>query len=229
MLICPSLYYNAPVSPNSKIIINCGPTHKFLRNIESLPISSDVILLSLDLYFDINKLTDDEKFLLDQFNVSFNKVLQNFVNHFYNYNENRSYQINKMPNNVNLSFNQPLLTGNLKDNLFKIIRLIKLVKAINPSIDVLILGENDENVSKSLLIAYLMDTYNYNLTASINYLSQLMDVGFNINYYNDLLILESLKKFYQENNEIKGTILYRNKNGKRSRDEDYDNRKRIMY
>lgn len=239
--ICPTIYYGTVNSLkqeifhnyNFKIIINCLPTYKFLKHLNksNISIPTDMLMLLLDLNFDINKFNDDEKALLNEFDMKFNKILQNFINYFINYNENIDKIINKLPNNLNLNISNPILSGNLKNNLFKLTRLIKLFKIMNNSIDILIIGDNNENFSKSLLISYLMDNYNYNVNNSINYLHYKINVNFNLNYYEDLLILENLKKFYVENNEIKigSSILYNNKQGKRCReDEDYSE-KRIRF
>lgn len=239
--VSPDIYYgtlkhlnNTTFGPHDfKIIINCLPTHRFLRylqhNSQNLSISSDVIMLSLDLNFDINQYNDEEKHLLEEFLDNYNKVLQNFINYFVTYNENYSKLINELPNNLSLKLMSPLLLGNLKNNVFKLIRLIKLIKLMNNSVQVLVVGEYNENISKSLLIGNLMDTYNFPLSSSISYLQQKLPLTFNLNYYNDLLILENMKKFYQENNDLKAnsTVLYENKGGKRGRDDDYDNFKRF--
>ena len=52
-----------------------------------------------------------------------------------------------------------------------------------------------------------------------------------MNFYNDLLILESLKKFYIENNDIKqgSEILYYNKTRKRGVEEEDGDRKRLNF
>ncbi|EGV63757.1 hypothetical protein PSN45_004169 [Yamadazyma tenuis] len=232
--VCPSIYYGnlnslsdrSFANHNFKIIVNCLPTYKFLNRLDhqshGVSLSSDVIVLSLDLGFDINKYSEHEKQLLDEFTSTYNKVLQNFMSFFVTYNDNISNHIHGLPNNLNLNLQHPILTGNLKNNLFKLIRIIKLFKIINSSIEVLVVGEFNENCSKALLIGYLMDNYNYNLNACLHYLSGRVALNFNSNYYNDLLILENLKKFYRENSDIKSgsSVLFNNKDGKRARDDD---------
>lgn len=239
--ICPDIYYSTLNNFNNqnlqnhnfKIIISCLPTHKFLNHINKNPhdlsISSDVIMLSLDLNFDINQYNETEKQLLEEFMSSYGKVLQNFINYFVTYNDNYNRLINDLPNNLSLRLMNPLLLGNLKNNLFKLIRLVKLIKLINDSVEVLVIGDFNENISKSLLIGYLMDTYNFPINSSMDYLGMKMPLNFNMNYYNDLLILENLKKFHQENNDLKvdSKVLYENKEGKRGRDEDGEGVKRV--
>lgn len=239
--ISPYLYYgtlahlnNQTFGPrNFKVIINCVPTYKFLnyldKHSQSISLSSDVLVLSLDLNFDVNQYNEQENQLLDEFINHYGKLLQNMITYFVTYNENYSHLINELPNNLSLKLMNPLLLGNLKNNLFKLIRLVKLIKLINDSVEVLVVGDFNENISKSLLISYLMDTYNFPINASIEYLELRIPMNFNLNYYNDLLILENLKKFYHENNELKqnSKVLYQNKAGKRGRGDDYDNYKRV--
>lgn len=237
--ICPTIYYATPNSLkqevfnhyNFKIIINCLPTQGFLNilNESDINISTDITILSLDLNFDMDKFNPDERVLLNEFHKTYNKVLQNYLNHFITYNPAYLDLSNKLPENTTLQLSAPILTGNIKNNLFKLIRFITLFRIIDESIDVLIIGEANENVSKSLIVAYLMDTYNYNLSASLNYLSYKINFKFNLNYYNDLLLVENLKEFYHENIEIKrgSEVLYNNKLGKRSRDDATIGKKRI--
>lgn len=241
--VSPSIYYgnlnslsdNIFVNHNFKIIINCLPTHKFLHRVNDstnkLSLSSDVMILSLDLNFDINEYSEYEKHLLNEFTIHYDKIMKNFINYFVNYNDKLKNHVHELPNNLNINLQLSILTGNLKNCLFKLVRIIKLFKVMNNSIDILVVGEFNENFSKALLISYLMDTYNYNLHGCLTYLNYKVPININSNYYNDLLILENLKKFYQENNDIKlgSCVLFNNKWGKRSRDEDECGRKRLRY
>lgn len=238
--ICPSIYYSEAELNNEvlgnynfKILINCLPTIEFLKSVRDneLIISSDIIIVSIDLNFNYNELNSEDRMMIDEFHSRYNKILQNFINYFVIYNKNFRQLINKLPNNLSFDFKSPILTGNLRNNLFKIIRLINLIKIMNDSIDILITGSSQENISKSLMIGYLMDNYNYNLNNCVNYLQMKINLNFNMNFYNDLLILESLKKFYIENNDIKlgSEILYYNKTRKRGVEEEDGDRKRLNF
>lgn len=218
--ICPSTWlgsFNSITNSNFindsniKIIINCSPIQKFLKFFNNpssnLIIPSNIIILNLDPNFSISSLNEDEQFQLMEFNQIYNKILQNYVNHFYKFNSNSNlkYLIHNS-NFENLSISSNLLTGNLLNQFFNINRFIKLFKNIDSSCQILILSEfGDSKLSTSLLISNLMDNYNYNFDACYNLIKFKNDKiqKFNINYYDDLLMIENCKKFYQENNLIK--------------------------
>ncbi|CUM67127.1 uncharacterized protein PRCAT00004816001 [Priceomyces carsonii] len=196
--------YEFMSSKNIKIIINCSPTYSFLNHLENsgVAISSDVIILSLDLSFSTDKFSPDEQYLLNNFIFKFNRILQNFMSHFYKSNPNSSNLIHEVPSDKEFAINSPILSGSLKQHLFNINRLIKLLKTMNQSIEVLIVSaDGNDQLSSALAMSYLMDSYNYNLIASYNSLKSKRPTikEMNSNYYDDLLVIESLKKFYQEN------------------------------
>lgn len=235
--VAPSIYlgsynlFNNPElfsSKNFKIIINCSPTYRFLNILEEsrAAISSNVIILSLDLSFSINKFNEDEKGLLTHYVDKFNRILQNYFNFFFKYNPNGNNMVHKMPDNKEFNLNSPILTGNLKHHLFNINRLIKLIKNIDDSVDVLILSaDGNSQISTALAMSYLMDSYNYDLNTSFNnILAKRSSIrNLNPNYYDDLLVIESLKKFYLENIALKNQtpdFMMRNCKLKRRNDEE---------
>ncbi|KAK6463823.1 hypothetical protein DFJ63DRAFT_335336 [Scheffersomyces coipomensis] len=225
-------------SKNIKIIINCGTSLQFLKLLHQrndIVVSSDVIILSLDPSFDINHLNQDDSELVHDFIKQFKKILQNYLHYFYYNNSDINNLIHKLPNGDNaaannqLQLNNPILTGNLKNQFFNIIRFINLIKLINSKVEILIVSEfGSSKLSTGLLIAYLMDCYNFNFQACFKFITlktgQSNLHNFNFNYYDDLLIFENLKKFQLENNQIKAMkpdLLTKNyKLKRRCRDEE---------
>lgn len=226
--ICPSIWlgpytslldHEYMVRNNIKIIINCGSTLTFLDIIENntqVAISSDVILLSLDPAF------DSQHELVYKFNRKFNRVLQNYLNSFYKNNPKASQLMYEIPH-LSMDLTNPIISGsNLKLQFFNLVRLMTLFKVINLDLQILIVSEDgNKNLSTGLIIAYLMDCYRYNLPNSFRLIKNrrpsIRDL--NNNYYEDLLIIENLKKFYVENCEIKqqsNPILTNNYKLKRS-------------
>ncbi|CAI5756904.1 unnamed protein product [Candida verbasci] len=194
---------------NIKIIINCGNTVKFINLIESnemnIQLSSDIIILNLDPSFDINESTNQA--LISSFNSKFNKILQNYLSFFYLNNPQSSNLIHKLPPKCSMNIDSPILYGsNLKLQFFKLIRLISLFKLINDKIQILVISEDGNlNLSTGLIIAFLMDIYKYNIENSFKLIKSRRPCinDLKLNYYDDLLIIENLKKFYVENIEIK--------------------------
>lgn len=194
---------------NIKILVNCSPTLEFLSELETsdVSLSSDMVLLSLDPSFTLENYDQNTQFHLRKEISKFNRTLQNYINHFYTLNPKLQSIIHQLYNNQPLSFDSPILSGsNLQNLLFQINRLIKLLKNINTQVEVLIVSREGSNLlTTALSISYLMDSYNFNFVASLKHL-QMRDskvVPLNCNYYDDLIILESLKKFYNENLLIK--------------------------
>ncbi|KAI5950802.1 hypothetical protein KGF54_003876 [Candida jiufengensis] len=217
--ICPNIWlgpYSSLInqtSPNSsfisnsnvKVIINCGSTLNFLDLVENSPkvsISSDIMILSLDPSFTI--IENNE--LINNFILKFNKILQNYINSFY-INSSITNLIHKLPNSTQFQINSPILNGsNIKIQFFKIIRLISIFKLINQSLQILIVSEDGNlNLSTGLIIAYLMDNYKFNFQNSFKFLKTKRPSikELRLSYYDDLLIIENLKKFYLENVDIK--------------------------
>lgn len=196
-------------SSNTKIIINCSPTSQFLCHLDHISpvISSDVIVLSFDPGFDESGLSEHEKELLAAFHSKYNRILQNYLTHFYTYNANRDAYVHLRPNNEDLTVQGPVLAGaSLEAQFFVVNRLIKLIKNTNPDVGVLILDNDcDLKISLLLIISYLMDSYNYDFNASYAALQSIKPglAPFNPNFYNDLILIEHLKKFYEENMKIK--------------------------
>lgn len=217
-------------SSNIKIIINCSPTSQFLSQLDRISpvISSDVIVLSFDPGFDETAFSDHERVLLRDFHTKYNRILQNYLTHFYTYNANRDAYVHLRPNNEELSVHGPVLAGaSLEAQFFVVNRLIKLIKNTNPDVGVLILDNDcDLKISSLLIISYLMDSYNYDFNASYAALQNIKPglAPFNPNFYNDLILIEHLKKFYVENMKIKAgsscALMTTNYNLKRRCDDD---------
>lgn len=213
---------------NIKVIINCSATCTFLKELgaSGMNMSSDLVILLLDPSFDAGRVTSDEMPLLDDYMSRFNRILQNYINFFYNLNPQANNLIHKFPQNKPLSISSPILTGNLKEQFFNINRLLKLLKNVNDSIGTLIVSpDGNSKLSTALTMSYLMDNYNFNFDASYTNLkiTRPLIVPFNYQYYNDLLIIENLKKFYLENSSIKQTnnvLLTTNCNLKRKNEYD---------
>ncbi|CUM52845.1 unnamed protein product [Debaryomyces fabryi] len=214
---------------NIKVIINCSPTCKFLKELSAsgMSMSSDLVILLLDPPFDSGKVTDDEMPLLNDYMSRFNRILQNYISFFYNLNPEVNNLIHKFPQNKPLNISSPILTGNLKEQFFNINRLLKLLKNMNNSIGTLIVSpDGNSQLSTGVAMSYLMDNYNFNFDASYTNLkiTRPLIIPLNYQYYDDLLIIENLKKFYQENTSIKQTnnvLLTTNCNLKRKNDYDY--------
>lgn len=214
-----SLHNQFLAANNVKIIINCGSTTSLLSYLNSCSILSDIIIVSLDPSY------RDGSPLVHQFVRSFNKVLQNYLTSFYRRDTNVIHELPAALSLLNIS--SPILTGNLKLQFFNLVRLIKLMSSINPLIQTLIVSETgNTSLSTALAIAYLMDTYNYNVAASLNVLRTKRPSvhDLNYNFYDDLLIVENLKKFHAENNTIKmrnpGVLTTNCKLKRRSGDDD---------
>lgn len=194
---------------NIKIIINCGNTHNFLEFLHTRlinSISSDVIILSLDPSFNP---TNNHQDLIQEFVVTYKKKLRNYLQSFY-LNEKDSNLIHDFPdkeNNFDGLLSSPILSGaNLKLHFFQLNRLIKLFKNVNQSVSVLLVSSTGNNsLSTGLAISYLMDHYNYQIAPSFNLIQNIRPslVQLNMNFYDDLIIVENLKRFYEENSVIK--------------------------
>lgn len=194
---------------NIKIIINCGNTNTFLEFLSEksiCSISSDVIILSLDPSF--NAINNNQP-LIENYLQTYKKKLVNYLQSFYNNNYKHHHLIHDFPNDENFDslLNSPILYGcNLKLDFFQLNRLIKLFRNTNHQISVLILSTTGNNcLSTGLAISYLMDNYNYHINSSFNIVAKYRPsiVALNLNFYDDLIIVENLKKFYQENCQIK--------------------------
>lgn len=205
---------------NIKVIVNCGLTDLFLQFLDSQQpvISTDIIVLNLD----PNVSQEDPAF--QKFHFRFNRILQNYLAFFYSYNENVNYFINSNYQKAKLLFESPTMNGMpIIKLLFNINRLLKLIKNVNTSVGVLFVakyyGHNhySNGILHSLAILYLMDHYDYNFESGHRYLSaglshkkggdlNMSHPGpelFNFNHYEDVLLIDSLKKFYAENRKIK--------------------------
>lgn len=202
---------------NIKVLVNCGVTGRFLQFLDKMlpAISSDVIVLNLD------PSTSDSDETYKEFHARFNKILQNYLAFFYTYNDNARFFVNSNFQSADLSFVSPTMNGVPLRLLFNINRLLKLIRNVNPTVGFLFMSESfghqylSNGLLYSLSILYLMDSYNYNFDASCKYLKSLLqqpggafstDVNlFNINHYDDVLLIDSLKKFYSENLKIKNS------------------------
>lgn len=226
---------------NVKVIVNCGSTKLFLHYIDTQQpvLSSDIIVLNLDPY----TLNTDEAF--KEFHARFNRILQNYLAFFYNYNEDVKYYINSNFEDAKLTFESPTMNGMPLKLLFNINRLLKLIKNVNTSAGVVFISEfyGQQNLANGLLYAlailYLMDSYSYNFESSYKYLLSILPCTssdasgvmgfrapspqdlFHFSHYDDVLLIDSLKKFYTENCKIKQNelgVMTKNRKLKRSLD-----------
>lgn len=197
-------------SENVKVVVNCGSTKRFLEFLHSRQpaLSSDIIVLSLD------PSTSVDEAAYTEFHQLFNRILQNYLAFFYEYNSNVKYYINSNLDNAKLLFELPIINGNPLKLLFNINRLLKLITNVNTGASVVFVSEHfgQHHHANSLIYAlgilFLMDRYNYNFEASLRYLASVIlqkppNVLFNSQFYDDLLLIDSLKKFSQENSKIK--------------------------
>lgn len=184
-------YHSLQSIDSINIIINCGNTVDFLNYLDHAQISipSNIQLLSLD---PCHIATSDTS----EFIKVYKKRLINYINSFY-------YLANKINFNFDFElFNNPILSGsNLKANFLNLINLINLFKLNNLNTKVLVVSPNGQsNLVIGLASCYLINTYNYSMHSSLNFLNKIdPNLLLNFSYYDDLLIVESLKKFYQEN------------------------------
>ena len=201
--------------PATKIIINCSTTNKFLEHINSpaVNLSSDIIVLSLDPSYN----AAEQPHHIQQYIRALNRTLQNFVSSFYTNNPLVNQLIHELPSNLEIT--SPILGGNLLTQFFNLTRLIKLISGINSNIETLIVSENESNLATGLAIACLMDTYNYNLNLSYNIIKRERPSvrAINFNFYDDLIVVENLKKYYHENYELKKGKVVLTKNSKLKR------------
>lgn len=224
---------------NVKVVVNCGSTALFLHflDLQQPTLSSDVIVLNLD------PSTSSSDVAYKEFHHRFNRVLQNYLSFFYNYNKEVKYYINSNYEDAKLAFDSPTMNGMPIKLLFNINRLLKLIKNVNTSVDVLFVSEffglqhHSNGLLFALAILYLMDSYNYNFESSYKYLTSLLphllangngmsfatapqDL-FNFTHYDDVLLIDSLRKFYTENCRIKQQergVMTKNRKLKRSLD-----------
>lgn len=222
-----------------KVIVNCGATAGFLDFLDgSQPvISSDVVVLNLD------PTTSALDAAYKQFHLRFNRVLQNYLSFFYSHNKDASFLINSNYQNAQLAFDSPTMNGVPLKLLFNINRLLKLIKHVSPSVGFVFVAEkfgachHSNGLLFALAILFLMDSYNYNFEASYRFLQNILPPPLpvypengvfaepaellNPNLYDDMLLIDSLKKFYVENQKIKQSearVLTKNIRLKRSVD-----------
>ncbi|EDK39052.2 hypothetical protein PGUG_03150 [Meyerozyma guilliermondii ATCC 6260] len=212
---------------NFKLVINCSPTYKFLAHLENsnMAISSDVIMVSLDPGFSTDNFSPDESERLMEYITRLNRVLQNYIGHFYGLNSRAHNLIHPMPNGRPFSMSSPVLSGSLKPHLFSLNRLIKLLRHVDDTIEVAIVSsENFNSVATGLAMSYLMDHYGLNYGASYNRLVARTDgvCPLNPSFYDDLLVIEAVRQFSTENNAIKhnSTVLTTHCKLKRKNDDD---------
>ncbi len=195
---------NFLVDHNIKIIINCGTTLPFIDLIENhrnITISSDVLVLSLDPLFESNHE------LVRDFVKKYTRVLTNYLNFFYKTNPEAGKLIHQLPgSNECIQMTSPILTGgNLMLQYFNLIRMINLFKLINQELEIYIVShDGNENLLTGLMIAYLMDTYRYNL---VNSLKLIRNRRPSIKELSCVEYEDLLSQFYIQNCEIKCTPL----------------------
>ncbi|OBA23184.1 hypothetical protein METBIDRAFT_29710 [Metschnikowia bicuspidata var. bicuspidata NRRL YB-4993] len=220
-----------------KVVVNCGSTSNFLRFLDEYQpvVSSDIIVLNLDPYAS----SADPPYM--DFHSRFNRVLQNYLAFFYSYNKDVQFFINSNYENSKLSLDSPTMNGVPLRLLFNINRLLKLIKNVNGTAGFLFVSghfgllHHSNALLYALAMLYLMDNYNYNFEASYRFLQSLLPPPggasatpslfpvapdlFNPNHYDDVLLIDSLKKFYVENGKIKQSesgVMTRNFKLKRS-------------
>lgn len=221
---------------NVKVVVNCGSTARFLNflDLQQPILSSDVIVLNLD------PSTSSAEEAYKEFHSRFNRVLQNYLAFFYSYNTEVKYYINSNYEGAKLAFDSPTMNGMPIKLLFNINRLLRLIRNVNTSVDVLYVSEHfglqhhSNGLLFALAILYLMDSYSYNFESSYKYLLSLLPHSlandnygtapqdlFNFTHYDDVLLIDSLRKFYTENCRIKQQetgVLTKNRKLKRSLD-----------
>ncbi|RLV83572.1 hypothetical protein JA9_004750 [Meyerozyma sp. JA9] len=212
---------------NFKLVINCSPTYKFLAHLENsnMAISSDVIMVSLDPGFSTDKFSPDESERLMEYVTRLNRVLQNYIGHFYGLHSRAHSLIHPMPNGRPFTMSSPVLSGGLKPHLFSLNRLIKLLRHVDDTIEVAIVSsEKCSSVATGLAMSYLMDHYGLNFTASYNHLVAKTDLvtPLNPSFYDDLLVIEAVRQFNTENCAIKhgSSVLTTHCKLKRKNDDD---------
>lgn len=212
---------------NFKLVINCSSTDVFLAHLDSsvTAISSDVIMLSLDPGYTPEKLTDAQRLLVAEFESRLNRVLQNYIGHFYARNPRAHSLIHPMPNGRPFAIARPVLSGRMEPHLFSLNRLIKLLRHIDDSIEVAIVVESHFNlVATGLAMSYLLDHYRLDFGASFRHLALRCPglAPLNPSYYDDLLVIEAVRHFNSENNSIKrgNTVLTSHCNLKRKTDDE---------
>lgn len=212
---------------NFKLVINCSPTYKFLAHLENsnMAISSDVIMVSLDPGFSTDKFSPDELERLMEYVARLNRVLQNYIGHFYGLHSRAHSLIHPMPNGRPFTMLLPVLSGGLKPHLFSLNRLIKLLRHVDDTIEVaIVLSEKGSLVATGLAMSYLMDHYGLNFTASYNHLVAKTDLvtPLNPSFYDDLLVIEAVRQFNTENCAIKhgSSVLTTHCKLKRKNDDD---------
>lgn len=212
---------------NFKLVINCSPTYKFLAHLENsnMAISSDVIMVSLDPGFSTDKFSPDELERLMEYVTRLNRVLQNYIGHFYGLHSRAHSLIHPMPNGRPFTMLLPVLSGGLKPHLFSLNRLIKLLRHVDDTIEVaIVLSEKGSLVATGLAMSYLMDHYGLNYTASYNHLVAKTDLvtPLNPSFYDDLLVIEAVRQFNTENCAIKhgSSVLTTHCKLKRKNDDD---------
>lgn len=214
---------------NIKVIINCRETCGFLEalNASGMNVSSDMIVLLLDPSFDAATVAGDEREMLAEYESRFGRVLLNYINFFYDSNPHANNLVHQLPQNGSLCLSSPILRGNLKQQLFNINRLLRLMRNVNDTIGTLIVSHDGNSLlSTAVAMSYLMDNYNFNFDASYTNLriARPLVLPLNFQYYDDLLIVENLKRFYQENSLIKqhsAALLTANCNLKRKNEFDF--------
>lgn len=203
---------------NIKIIVNCGNTSHFLNHLDSVQpvISSEVVLLNFDP--SLSSLDEEYKRIHSQFS----KVLKNFLAFFYNYNEKVSQIIHLNYMNDNLTFESPNLDGMPLMLFFRINRFLKLMQNLNSEIGVLFVSDSfgydnlSNGVIYSLAILYLMDNYGFDFDASFGHLRKALSRQFSnsesghpnifaFNHYDHMILVNSLRVFFEENLKIKNT------------------------
>lgn len=222
--VCLGLF-DAIAGSDFKVVVNCGSTLRFLQFLEERnpAISLNVIVLNLDP--DVDR--DDAAY--QEFHRRFNRVLQNYLTFFYEYNDCAHYYVNSNYQSARLVFELPTMNGVLLRLLFNINRLLRLIRNMNSATTVLLVAEHfgevhhSNSVLYALAISYLMDCYGYNFDASYGYVRHLVQHHHDLfgNSYTDVLLVDNLKKFFVENSKIKQAeagVLTTNRQLKRSMD-----------
>lgn len=213
--------------PPYKIIVNCGLTGHFLSFLElrhTVSISSDVLIFLLDPRYSEADAKHDQLGLFAQFLEVHGRRLQNYVYHYYKNNPNASGLVESLPWLIDEM--SPVFNGPLVQAYFQFNRLVKLLRHVDQrQVQFLIVGDNPQ-LCYGLAVLYFMDNYLFNTENCLRIISQAVghEVGFNGGHYDDLIIADSLGKFYVENQRSKMSGM----SCKRPVEDDETSRKRPM-
>lgn len=210
-------------APLWRIIVNCGLTFHFLLFLElrhTILILLEVLMFSLDPRFSDADANIDLHGLYLTFINTYGKRLQNYLGHYYHNNPHAQLMVHLLPWPVEQM--SPILNGPLTQAFFQFNRLVKLLRLVDHrGVEVLIVGDNLQ-LAYGLAVLYFMDNYSFNLANLMRVISQQVGypVTFDGTHYDDLIITDSLQKFYAENSLIKQQLVVGTSRCKRGVDDE---------